>query len=102
MAISNGLNLGVQVDNIDDEYQDILGINFYDGVIVTDVIDGGSAQYAGIIPNDVITEVNGEKIKNYDDLARIIAKSRIGDTINMKVFRDGINKKIPVRLRKGL
>jgi Do/DeqQ family serine protease len=94
--------LGVQVDNIDEEYQKILGIDFTEGVIVTDVIDGGSAQYAGIIPNDVITSVNDEEIKNYDDLARIIAKSRIGDTIDLKVVRDGRNKNIPVRLRKGL
>lgn len=94
--------LGVQVVNIDDEYQKMLELNHKKGVVVTDVIDGGSAQFAGIIPNDVIVAVNGEDVDDYDDLARMVNKSRVGETLTAKIIRDGQKKTIPIRLRKGL
>lgn len=94
--------LGVHIDNIDEEYMQILGLDNQEGVVVTDVIRGGSAQFAGIIPNDVIVGANGKDIKDYEDLATEVNKSRVGDVLDLKILRDGRVKNIPVRLKKGL
>jgi len=94
--------LGVQVDNIDDDYMQMLNLDSNNGVVVTDVYNGGSAQFAGIIPNDVIIEANGVKISNYDQLATVVNKSRVGDTLDLYILRDGKKKRMPVRLKKGI
>lgn len=94
--------LGVQVDNLDEDYVRMLGLDNDQGVVVTDVFNGGSAQFAGIIPNDVIIEANGVDISNYDELATVVNKSRVGDTLELKIIRDGQKKQMPVRLKKGI
>jgi Do/DeqQ family serine protease len=95
-------NLGVYINDIDEEYSDMLNLESNEGVVVTELVQGGAAQYAGIIPNDVITMVNGKAVKNAEELANVVMKSRAGDKLDLEVIRDGRKKKIPVILKKGL
>ncbi|MEO0042431.1 MAG: hypothetical protein RL329_1879 [Bacteroidota bacterium] len=74
-------------------------LNATQGVIVEKVANGGSAQYAGILPNDVIVEVNGKSILSTKDLREQVAKSKLGDVLTMTVNRDGKIQKVPVTLR---
>jgi serine protease Do len=69
------------------------------GVIVEKVANGGSAQYAGILPNDVIVEVNGKTVLSTKDLREHVAKAKLGDVLTMTVNRDGKIQKVPVTLR---
>lgn len=78
------------------EYQ--LGVT--QGVIVGDVESGGSAQLAGIVPQDVITAVNGKAIKANTDLFATIASMRAGDVANLTIVRKGNTMEVPVRLRE--
>ena len=96
------VNLGVYIHNIDDDYYNDLGLNSYDGVVITELVDGGPAQFAGLRTDDVILKVDGKTIKTAEDLAEKVALSRVGDTLKMKIFRDGKEKDISVRLRRGL
>ena len=54
------------------------------GVLVLEVMDGGTAQQLKLLPNDVIIEVNGIAIKDLSDLQGILANSSIS---KMKVVR---------------
>lgn len=74
-------------------------LNATQGVIVEKVANGGSAQYAGILPNDVIVEVNGKSILSTKDLREQVAKAKLGDVLTMTVNRDGKIQKVPVTLR---
>ena len=76
-----------------------LELNVSSGVIVSEVLDGGSAQYAGILPNDVIVKVDGSSISSTDDLRSRIAQSKVGDVLKITVFRNGKTKEISVSLK---
>ncbi len=55
---------------------------------------GSAADKAGIVPGDIITEVNGEKIKSATELRNAIGLLRIGDEARLRVVRDGDTKRM--------
>jgi serine protease Do len=69
------------------ETLEALGVNH--GVIVREVkpADGPSAK-AGLKPNDIITAINGQAIKDGDDLLAHVADAPVGSTLTLSVDRD--------------
>ncbi len=74
-------------------------LNVASGVIVDEVQDGSAAQYAGILPNDVIVKIDGKAINSTVELRSIVAQSNIGDVLKVTVFRNGKVKEIQVSLK---
>ena len=74
-------------------------LNVSEGVIVANVVDGGAAQYAGILPNDVIVKINGSAIRSTQELKGIVSNAKTGDVLKITVFRDGRTKEISVALK---
>lgn len=70
------------------------------GVYIKTVDDFSAGEKAGIKPGDVIIEAEGTKIKTMDELNEIKNKKKIGDTIKLKVYRDGKQKDITVTLQE--
>jgi S1-C subfamily serine protease len=74
------------------------------GEKVTDfaVIPGSPADKAGISENDIILEIDGEKLdgKNGNSLSEIIAQHNVGDTLNLKVWHKGEAKEVKVKLEE--
>jgi len=66
------------------------------------VIPGGPADKAGIEENDIILEVNGEKVDQNHSLTRLIQKHAVNDNITMKVIHDGKEKEITVVLEESM
>ena len=93
--------LGVSIVELDDEYAQELGVNVSQGVVIEDLVDGGSAQFAGMLPKDVIVAVDGKKIRSVPELQEAIGRSNVGDTLDMQVIRRGKRQDIPVRLKAG-
>lgn len=91
--------LGVGITNLDGDFANELGVNLTTGVVVMDVYDGGSAQYAGLLPNDIITKVEEYDIKNVPELQEVIGRYRVGETINVYINRRGKDKTVPVTLK---
>ncbi len=105
--IKNGGNiertsLGVEVFVLDEEFAKEQGIGVSSGLLVNSVVEKSSAQYGGIRPNDVLTEIDGKKLKTFEDLKDNIDLAKVGDSIDLKVYRNGKYIDIPVRLKKGL
>ena len=75
-----------------------LGIN--EGVQVVEVTDGGSS--TGILKeNDVITELNGKKVKTMAEMQGLLAKYRPGDKVTVKVWRDKKEKSFTITLKNA-
>ena len=74
--------------------------NLVIGVYVKTVDDFSAAEKAGIKPGDVIIEAEGKKIKNMDELNEIKNKKQIGDTLKLKIYRDGKEKEVTVTLQE--
>ena len=62
------------------------------------VIPGSPADKAGIVENDIIFEVDGIKIDDKTNLASIIRKKSIGQTVNLKILHRGVEKNISITL----
>lgn len=91
---------GLEVDDITPLVARHFRLSYANGVIVTDVEKHSPAEKAGLEVGDVITEVNGQSIKNFKQLRRIIEDSdlRGGDVLNMKVSRSGREADVKLRL----
>lgn len=68
------------------------------GVKITEVEEFSAAYSVGMLPGDVITEVNGIKMTNVEELQREIGSKKPGDMVEVKVKRNGKNKEFEVRL----
>lgn len=62
------------------------------------VLPGSPADKAGIVENDIILEINGEKLDEKNQLAKVIQKFKPGDTISLKVSHRGEEKTYAVTL----
>ena len=91
--------LGVSISELDDDYAKELGLNFSQGVVVESLEDGGSAQYAGVLPKDVIIGVNGKAVKSVPELQETVGQAKVGDKIALNVYRNGKNIDVPVVLK---
>lgn len=85
--------------DVDRRYGALLGVSGGVGVQgcqVTLVREGTAAARAGIMPHDVITQVNGEPIANMAALVAAIAKQKPGDKIHVTLLRgdDEIDKDV--------
>ena len=94
-VVSRG-SIGIRFDpNTKPETLEALGVSH--GVIVSELYpsDGPSAK-AGLKPNDIITAINGQTIKNGDDLLAHVADAAVGSTLSLSVDRD--SKKMELRV----
>ena len=72
-----------------------------EGAFVIEVIEGSSAEKAGIQRGDIITKLDGQKFSEEEDsLAKTIEKKRSGEKIKIEFWRDGEIKEIEVRLQE--
>jgi serine protease Do len=74
-------------------------LNITEGVIVENVLNGSSAQYAGILPNDVIVKIDGDAIRSTQELKEKVSSAKTGDVLKVVVFRNGKTKEVAVTLR---
>ncbi len=64
------------------------------------VVKDGPADKAGIKDGDVILEINGEKAQLPKTLAELIQKSKVGDTVPLKVLRGAETLNLTARLEE--
>ena len=71
------------------------------GVLIQQIIPGGSAENAGLKAGDVVTAYNGSPVFNSEQLISAVKESKVGDTANLTIIRDGQSKTVSVKLLKG-
>lgn len=65
------------------------------------VVSGSPADKAGLKENDIILEVNGEKVNQNNDLLKLIQKYKVGDQIELKILSSGQEKSVKITLEEG-
>lgn len=61
-----------------------------EGAYVQEVVEGSAADKAGILPGDILTQMDGEKLTDTDGgLAAVINKKKVGDSVRINIFREG-------------
>ncbi|QQG45748.1 MAG: trypsin-like peptidase domain-containing protein [Candidatus Sungiibacteriota bacterium] len=64
------------------------------------VIPGSPAGRAGLRAGDIILELNGERIDQEQTLASLIQKYQVGAEITLKVFREGKEFEVKIKLEE--
>ena len=65
------------------------------------VVPGSPADKAGIVENDIILEVNGQKINNETNFATLIRGKNIGETLVLKILSKGLEKTVYLTLTQA-
>jgi len=66
--------------------------------VVVDVETNSAAAQAGVVPGDVLVEVNGRRIKRTVDFYNQSALLMVGDTVAVKVLRDGKSRQLQLAI----
>lgn len=96
--IDRSFNVGFRIQGIDERIANYYGLKNQNGVIVTQVMNGSISSNAGLRSEDIIIEVNGEKIMNEQDVIFAINDLQVGNTVKMKVLRSGNEEEIEMKL----
>ena len=99
--IERNLWTGLEVQNVDVRVAHYFGLSRAEGVIVSDVTHDSPAERGGFKPGDIITEANGEKIVNDQDLTSLLIDAHVGDILKLTVTRDRKTMTMNLKLEKG-
>ena len=83
-----GGSLKDYVDAMKDQDKDVKDYGTMEGVRIDKVVEEGAAADADLKAEDVITEVDGQKVKTMGDLQGILAKKRPGEQVKVTYMRD--------------
>ncbi|SNB47581.1 DegQ family serine endoprotease [Geobacter sp. DSM 9736] len=92
--------LGVVIQQITPELAQSFGIQENVGALVSEIVKDGPAEKAGLKAGDIILEFNGRKIKEMNDLPRIVASTPIGNKVPVKIVRNGKQEEIAVVIER--
>jgi S1-C subfamily serine protease len=72
------------------------------GIVVTDVLEGGAAKAAGIKVGDILTKINGAPVTSSPELQEQIAKYKPNDKITITLKRDNKDLTLNATLKAKL
>jgi serine protease Do len=70
------------------------------GVVIGKVLDDSPAAKAGLKDNDVITEINGQRVEGATQFRRMIREIPAGRSVQLTVWRNGRSESITTKLGK--
>ena len=92
----SGAYLGITLQEMDPE--EAARYNLPVGPYVVNVVEGGSADRAGIQPKDIIIQIGEYKVTNYNELARALRHFEAGDETTITYVRSGATKEAKITL----
>ncbi|MFC1561144.1 Do family serine endopeptidase, partial [Candidatus Latescibacterota bacterium] len=85
-------------DKITKDIQETMGLPSSDGVLVSMIIENSPAEKAGLVHGDVITTLDGAKVKDFNDFLLKIGNHSPGDTVKLGIIRDKKERTITLTL----
>ena len=100
--IDRGYSTGLAVQTVTRSISRYLDLPEDSGVIIVNIAKNSSAEKAGLKIGDFIIKVNNENIDKPSDIRKIILENdlRSGDTLKMKIYREGNLRFIRMKLGK--
>ena len=94
--------LGIRVQDLNPFISRALGLDVEQGVIITQVERGSSADRAGLQPEDIIVKLDGHQVVDTQSLLQILTNAdyQVGDVLTFTILRGNRTLKIHVKLIK--
>ena len=80
--------LGVRIQDVTQEIADVEKLDVPRGALVASVAENSPSAKAGIKAGDIILEFNGVKVQLMKELPAIVAKTKVGKNVKVKVWRN--------------
>ena len=80
--------LGVRIQDVTKEIADVEKLDEPRGALVASVADGSPSAKGGIKAGDIILEFDGQKIQEMKELPIIVARTKVGKKVKLKVWRN--------------
>ncbi len=96
--------LGVQISNMSQEIKVKDGLPNLKGVYIEKVIEGGSAEKAGLKDGEVILKIGNKEVNSVATLQEEIGKRRPGDKVSITIRKkngDEVTKELVLRNQEG-
>ncbi|MBV7316169.1 DegQ family serine endoprotease [Shewanella sp. NIFS-20-20] len=90
--------LGISGRDLDNQLAKAMGLSTPHGAFVVEVLPKSAAADAGIQAGDIITSIDGRKIKSFHELRAQVATLGAGANIRLGINRDGDNETLKVTL----
>lgn len=88
--------LGVVIQPVNKEIAKQFNLKDEKGIIISDVMEGGPAEKAGLQKDDVVVEYNGSKIDDVTAFRNLVAATAPGKSVEMIILRDGQRKSVTI------
>lgn len=96
-SVQRGM-LGISMINNSAQLAEEKKLSVQEGIYIAEVVKGGAAGAAGVQEGDVLTAINGEKMKNGTAVQEYINRFRPGDKVSLSIVRGKENREIEVTL----
>jgi serine protease Do len=93
--------LGVETQEINSDKAKELKLSKEHGALIGKVLSDSPAAKAGLKENDVITEINGQRVEGTAQFRRMIREIPAGRTVQLSIWRDGKQQTITATLGKA-
>jgi serine protease Do len=90
--------LGVQILGLTEDMARTYKLPDAKGAVVNEVTKDSPAEEAGIKPEDVVVSVDGRPVQDSSDLSRYVASKGPGQTVKLRILRNGEQKDVDVKL----
>ena len=80
--------LGVRIQDVTAEIAEVEKLDEPRGALVASVAENSPSEKAGIKAGDIILEFNGVKINQMKELPAIVAKTKVGKNVKVKIWRN--------------
>jgi len=93
--------LGVETHEVTSDKAKELKLSAEHGVVLGKIVPDSPAAKAGLKENDVVTEINGQRVEGAAQFRRMIHETPAGRSIQLTVWRDGRSQTISATLGKS-
>ena len=83
--VENRVRLGIVGVAVDETASTALGIP--QGILITEIADDGSFTNSSAKPKNIITKVDGTRVKTFNQVYSVLAKHKVGDKINVEICK---------------
>lgn len=91
--------IGVNITDVDYKIAEEHKLSDVRGILVTNIIENGAAEAAGLKENDVIIEFDGQPVNSVGELQVQVGKHRPGDKATVTYLRNGKKNSVAVVLK---
>ena len=93
-AAENKAYMGLYLEDVSTAHYQKIGMKGNYGILISKVVPDSPADSSGLQANDILMEIEGDKIYTRDQLTKMLTNFEPGQKVKLKYFRDGKEKTV--------